>query len=136
MQQTKSRPRPQHTEREASVSCSAVKIWHTRQLPPPPPLQIGLMRVGFFLTRETTAVLVVLSLHAVTNIFWLKFLGETLRERERESQLSISRDRKTRRKYHHENEQKRASTSLITFLCHFWDITVGKMGNFPDMPLI
>ena len=54
------------------VSCSAVKIWHTRQLPP---LQIGLMRVGFQRERETTAVVVKPT--CSDKYFLLKFLGET-----------------------------------------------------------
>ena len=62
-------------EREREVSCSAVKIWHTRQLPP---LQIGLMRVGFQRERDYCSSS---QAYMQWQIFSVEILGGNWRER-------------------------------------------------------
>ena len=95
VQQTKSRPRPQHTRREREVSCSAVKIWHTRQLPP---LQIGLMRVGFrdyycSSSKPTCSDKYFLVEILGGNSTWLERVGVFLETEKRDENTIMKRDR-------------------------------------------
>ena len=80
---------------EREVSCSAVKIWHTRQLPP---LQIGLMRVGFrdyycSSSKPTCSDKYFLVEILGGNSTWLERVGVFLETEKRDENTIMKRDR-------------------------------------------